>query len=110
MTRSNVLLYCQNPRINPAVERAWDSKQLGSVRVLLANPWWERRLLEKLRVGGIMESGEGENETARHVFMDVLFGSTRGGRKVVNLFICHSFFLPASVAVFVHYHSSLVRP
>jgi hypothetical protein len=52
----------------------------GGVRVLLANPRRERRLLRFLKeseVGKIMGSGEDENQT-RAARMDVLFGAGVG--------------------------------
>jgi hypothetical protein len=49
-----------------AREEAWEGKDPGSVRVLLANPQWERRLLRFLElsgVGRVVEDGEDEEET-----------------------------------------------
>jgi hypothetical protein len=45
MTRSYVLLHCPSAKIRTAHEEAWEGKDPGSVRVLLSNPRWERRLL-----------------------------------------------------------------
>jgi hypothetical protein len=42
MTRSHVLLHS---KIRAAREEAWEGKDPDSVRVLLSNPRWERRLL-----------------------------------------------------------------
>jgi len=57
------------------------------VRVLLANPYWERRLqrfLEESGVSGMMESGEDENEIrAAHMdgWMDHLGARGEGGGR-----------------------------
>ena len=42
MTRSHVLLHCKNPKLMAARLEAWEGKNPGGVRVLLANPRWER--------------------------------------------------------------------
>jgi hypothetical protein len=42
MTRSHVLLHCLNAKLRAAREKAWEGKNPGGVRVLLANPRWER--------------------------------------------------------------------
>jgi hypothetical protein len=65
MTRSHVLLHCPNARVSLAREEAWEGKDLGSVRVLLSNPRWERRLLRSLElsgVGRVMDDGVDEEE------------------------------------------------
>jgi len=38
MSRSHVLLLCPNARLVAAQEEAWEGKDPGSIRVLLANP------------------------------------------------------------------------
>jgi len=43
MTRSHIL-HCPNEKLVSAGMGAWDGKNPGGVRVLLANPRWERRL------------------------------------------------------------------
>ena len=45
MTGSHV---CTDVKIKAAREEAWEGKDPGSVRVLLANPQWERKLLRYL--------------------------------------------------------------
>jgi len=45
MTRSHVLLHCRNPKLVAARLEAWEGKNPGGVRVLLANPRWERRFV-----------------------------------------------------------------
>jgi hypothetical protein len=66
MTRSHVLLHCSNGRIVAARQEAWDGAHPGSIRVLLSNPRWEKRLLNFIELSGIgraMENGEDEEET-----------------------------------------------
>jgi hypothetical protein len=41
MTRSHVLLHCPNERLRSARVEAWEGKDPGVVRVLLASPRWE---------------------------------------------------------------------
>jgi hypothetical protein len=53
MTRSHVLLHCPNDKIKAAREEA----------CLLANPRWEKRLLELPGVGRVMDDGADEEET-----------------------------------------------
>jgi hypothetical protein len=50
MTRSNVLLHCPNERLRTARAEAWEGKEPGGVRVLLANPRWERRFVKFLEL------------------------------------------------------------
>jgi len=52
MTRSHVLLHCLNDGLRVAREKAWEGKDPGGVRVLLANPRWEKRLLRFLELSG----------------------------------------------------------
>jgi hypothetical protein len=66
MTRSHVLLHCTNARLVSARQEAWGAVHPGSIRMLLANPRWERRLLHFLDlsgVGRVMDNGEDEEET-----------------------------------------------
>ena len=56
MTRSHVLLHCPGAEIRVAREEAWERKDPGSIRVLLSNPRWERRLLRFLKLSGSGES------------------------------------------------------
>jgi len=50
MFRSHVLLHC--PYFAAARAKAWEKKNPGGVRVLLAKPRWERRLLKFLELSG----------------------------------------------------------
>jgi hypothetical protein len=53
MTRSHVLLHCPNAKLRAARAEAWEDKNPGGVRVLLANPRWERRLVRFLELSGV---------------------------------------------------------
>jgi hypothetical protein len=53
MTRSYVLLHCPNAKLRAARAEAWEGKDPGGVRVLLANPRWERRLVKFLELSGV---------------------------------------------------------
>jgi hypothetical protein len=53
MNRSHVLLHCRNPRLVEARREAWEGKNPGGVRVLLANPRWERRFVRFLELSGV---------------------------------------------------------
>jgi len=75
MTRSHVLLHCGNVRLRSAHVEAWETKNPGSIRVLLSNPRWEHRLLiflELSRVGRVVEDGTDEDQ-ARVQKMDHRF-------------------------------------
>jgi hypothetical protein len=52
MTRSHVLLYCLNVRLPVVRGEAWEGRDSGGVRVLLANPRWEKRLVRFLELRG----------------------------------------------------------
>jgi hypothetical protein len=72
MTQSHVLLHCPNPRLRAARVKAWEGKDPGGVRVLLANPKWERRFVKFLElsgVGRVMADGTDEDQ-ARATRMD----------------------------------------
>jgi ribonuclease HI len=63
MTRSHVLLHCPSARLSAARMEAWEGRDPGGLRVLLANPRWEKRLLRFLELSGagrIVASGEDE--------------------------------------------------
>jgi len=65
MTRSHTLLHCANARLRAAREEAWENKNPRSIRVLLSNPRWERRLLRFLElsgVGRVVEDGTDEDQ------------------------------------------------
>jgi hypothetical protein len=51
MTRSHVLLHCPNDWLRSARVEAWEGKDPGGVRVLLANPKWERWFVKFLESG-----------------------------------------------------------
>jgi ribonuclease HI len=63
MTRSHVLLHCPNAKLLAARAEAWEGKNPGGVRVLLANPSLERKLVkfsELSGVGRVMADGTDE--------------------------------------------------
>jgi len=65
MSRSHMLLHCPDASLASARAEVWEGKNPGGVRVLLANPRWERRLLKFLQlssVGRVM--GDGVDEDA----------------------------------------------
>jgi ribonuclease HI len=65
MTRSHVLLHCSSARMSAARMEAWEGRDPGGLRVLLANPRWEKRLLSFLELSGagrVVASGEYEEE------------------------------------------------
>jgi hypothetical protein len=65
MTRSHVLLHCPSTRMSAARMEAWEGRDPGGLRVLLANPRWEKRLLRFLELSGagrIVANGEDEEE------------------------------------------------
>jgi hypothetical protein len=65
MTRSHALLHCPNATLAAARVEAWEGRNPGGVRVLLANPRWESTLLrfrELSRVGRFVEGGKDEDE------------------------------------------------
>jgi len=65
MTRPHVLHYCANARLRAAREEAWENKNPGSIRALLSNPRWERRLLRFLGLSGVgrmVEDGTDEDQ------------------------------------------------
>jgi hypothetical protein len=53
MTRSHVLLHCPNAKLRAARVEAWEGKNRGGARVLLANPRWERRFVKFLELSGV---------------------------------------------------------
>jgi hypothetical protein len=57
MTRSQVLLHCPNEKLRAARAEAWERKDPGCVRVLLANPKWKQRFVKFLELSG---GGEGD--------------------------------------------------
>jgi hypothetical protein len=72
MTHSHVLLHCQNAKLRAARAEAWEGKRPGGVRVLLANPKWERRFVKSLELSGmgrVIADGTDE-DGARAAWMD----------------------------------------
>jgi len=67
MTRSHVLLYCPSERLRSAEREAWEGKNPGGVRVLLANPRWERRFVRFLELSGVgRTTADGTDEDGAH--------------------------------------------
>jgi len=65
MTRSHVLLHCRNPKLVAARLEAWEGKNPGGIRVLLANPRWERRFVRFLELSGVGRTmADGTDEEA----------------------------------------------
>jgi hypothetical protein len=66
MTRSHVLLHCPSARMSAARMEAWEGRDPGGLRVLLANPRWEKRLLRFLELSGAgrMVANEVDEEEA----------------------------------------------
>jgi hypothetical protein len=65
MTRSHALLHCPNATQAAARVEAWEGRNPGGIRVLLANPRWESRLLRFLELSGVgrfVEGGKDEDE------------------------------------------------
>jgi hypothetical protein len=52
MNRSHILPHCPNERLRMARLEAWERKDPGGVRILLANPRWERRFVKFLELSG----------------------------------------------------------
>jgi len=53
MTRSHALLHFSNAKLRAARAETWEGKEHRSVRVLLNNPRWERRLIRFLELSGV---------------------------------------------------------
>jgi hypothetical protein len=90
MTRSYILLHCPNERLRIARVEAWEGKDPGGVRVLLANPRWERwfvKFLELSGAGRTMADGTDE-DGARATRMDEFGKRGRGPPLRVNLSLC----------------------
>ena len=52
ITHPYVLLHCLNARLSATRVEAWEGRGPGGVRVLLASPRWEKRLLRFLELSG----------------------------------------------------------
>jgi hypothetical protein len=98
MTRSHVLLHCPNAKLRAARAEAWEGKDPGGVRVLLANPRWERRFVKFLElsgVGRVMADGTDEDgayaaRMDERVAWEAVEGSAPSGRGLIS-FVCFSF-------------------
>jgi hypothetical protein len=67
ITHSHVLLHCPNARLRAARTEAWEGKNPGDVRVLLANPRWERRFVMFLELSGLGRVvADGTDEDGAH--------------------------------------------
>jgi hypothetical protein len=80
MTRSHVLLHCPAPKLRAARAEACEGKEPGGVRVLLANPRWERRFVKFLElsgVGRVMADGD-EARATRMDEWETVGGISRG--------------------------------
>jgi hypothetical protein len=67
MTRPHVLLHCPNDKLRLASAEAWEGKNPGGVRVLLANPRRERRLVKFLELSGVGRvMADGTDEDGAH--------------------------------------------
>jgi ribonuclease HI len=53
MSRAHVLRNCRNPQVMAARTEAWEGKNPGSVRRLLADPRWEKRFVRFLELSGV---------------------------------------------------------
>jgi hypothetical protein len=82
MARSHVLLHCPNAKIRAARGEAREGKDLGSVRVLLSNPRWERRLLGLLELSGVVRVMVGPGSEAGR--MDYLGGGGVGCARALD--------------------------
>jgi len=72
MTRSHVFLHCPGPVLAAAGVEAWEGRDPRSIRVLLSNSRWERRLVKFLELSGMgrrVADGTDEDE-ARAERMD----------------------------------------
>jgi hypothetical protein len=53
MSQAHVLMNCRNPQVMAARAEAWEGKNPGSVRRLLADPRWEKRFVRFLELSGV---------------------------------------------------------
>jgi len=88
MARSHVLLYCANARLRAAREEAWENKNPGSIRVLLSNPRWERRLLRFLELSGVERVVEDRTDEDQARAEDLFCCGDDRGPKPVSFFFC----------------------
>jgi hypothetical protein len=85
MTRSHVLLHCPNEKLRAARAEAWEGKNHGGVRVLLANPRWERWLVKFLELSGVGRvMADGTDEDGARMDECVVWDAVeRAGRGVI---------------------------
>ena len=84
MSRSHTLLHCKNPKLATARREAWEGKNPGGVRVLLANPRWERRFVRFLELSGVgrtMKDGTDEESAYASRMDEWVAWETNGGRE-----------------------------
>jgi len=84
MTRSHVLLHRRSPKLVEARREAWEGRNHGGVRVLLANPRWGRRFVRFLELSGVGRTMAGgtDEEAAHAARMDEwIMWETRRGRE-----------------------------
>jgi hypothetical protein len=98
MTRSHVLLHYPSVKLRAAREEAWEGKTPGGVRVLLANPRWQRRFVKFLELSGVGRVvADGTDEDGAHAaIMDEWVAwetmeSSPQGRGIVCLFLLFFF-------------------
>jgi ribonuclease HI len=53
MSQAHVLMNCRNPQVAAARAEAWEGKNPGSARRLLADPRWEKRFVRFLKLSGV---------------------------------------------------------
>ena len=71
MPGKEIEVACTNDNLHAARAEAWEGKDPGSIRVLLNNPRWERRLLRFLEPPEVGRLVEGEDvEGTRAAKMD----------------------------------------
>jgi hypothetical protein len=72
MTCSHTLLHCPSSRLAATRVEAWEGRDPGGARVLLANPRWGKRFVKFLElsdVGRVM-AGRTDKDGARAARMD----------------------------------------
>jgi hypothetical protein len=77
-----VPLHCPSARLSAARSEAWEERDPGGVRILLANPGWERRLLRFLElsgVGRVEADGSDEDEVWARKMDDWIIWEGGGG-------------------------------
>jgi hypothetical protein len=99
MTRSHVLLHCPNERARAARAGTWEGRDPGGVRLLLANPSWERRSIKFLEipgVGRVMADGTDEDGARASRIDEWVVWETRRGKPLgtnLQTFFCSFLYL-----------------